>query len=403
MLSGKKILLGVCGGIAAYKVCGLVRELKKLNAEVRVVMTPTSTQFVTPLTFSTLSENEVLVNIFPDDPNSNTNYSVSHIKLALWADLIIIAPATANTIAKITHGFADNLLTSLVLANRCPVALCPSMDVDMYENPATQNNLNNLRERGYHIIEPAEGFLASGLTGKGRLPESDAIIKNITGILKKMDNDLSGKRVLITAGPTREFIDPVRFISNCSSGKMGFALARAAMERGAEVTLVTGPVNINPPKNVKVISINSTEEMFEIVKANASEKDIIIMSAAVSDFTVKNYSEVKIKKDESDLTLELKKTDDILMWLGNNKDSNTVLVGFALETNNETENAKKKLHSKNADMIVLNNPLVDGAGFDTDTNVITIINKKGILENCPKMSKYETAHKIIDYAVEFIK
>lgn len=391
--------MGVCGGIAAYKVCGLVRELKKLNSEVRVIMTPASTQFVSPLTFSTLSENEVLVNMFPADTSANTNYSVSHIKLALWADLILVAPATANTIAKITHGFADNLLTSLILATRCPVALCPSMDVDMYENPATQNNLNILRDRGFFIIEPDAGFLASGLTGKGRLPETETIVKNISEILIDKKKDLTGKNVLITAGPTREFIDPVRYISNRSSGKMGYDLAKAFKERGALVTLVSGPVNIRPQKEIKLIPVNTSAEMFEAVKTNYRQKDIIVMAAAVSDFTIRNYSSIKIKKSEAGLNLELKETDDILAWLGNNKDKGSLLIGFALETNNEIENAKTKLKSKHADMIVLNNPLVEGAGFETDTNIITIIDKKGIIANHPKMSKYETAHKIIDHAL----
>ncbi len=403
MLIGKKILLGVCGGIAAYKACGLVRELKKLNCEVRVVMTPTSTQFVSPLTFSTLSENEVMVNIFPADPSSNTNYSVNHIKLALWADLILIAPATANTIAKITYGFADNLLTSLVLATRCPVALCPSMDVDMYQNHATQNNLNLLRKRGCYIIEPGSGFLASGLTGKGRLPENDIIIKNIETILDNKNKDLTGKKILVTAGPTKEFIDPVRFISNRSSGKMGYELAQAMKERGAEVTLISGTVNINPPDNIELVNINTAEEMFNAVKEHAAGKDIIVMAAAVSDFTVKEYSKNKIKKDESGLSLDLKKTDDILLWLGDNKPGNTVLIGFALETDHEIENAVKKLKAKHADMIILNNPLIEGAGFETDTNIITIIDKDGKTTHYPKLSKRETAHRIIDYALNLIK
>ena len=396
MLKGKKILLGVCGGIAAYKICSLVRELKKLNNEVRVVMTPTSTQFVTPLTFSTLSENEVLVDFFPPNTNTNTNYSVNHIKLSLWADLILIAPATANTIAKITYGFADNLLTSLVLAKRCPVALCPSMDVDMYENPITQKNLSLLRERGFFIIEPETGFLASGLSGKGRLPEISSIIQKIDNILNPK-KDLLGKKVLITAGPTREFIDPVRFISNRSSGKMGYELAKATKERGAEVTLISGPVNLNPIPEVNIINVITAEQMFEEVKKHYSEKDIIIMSAAVSDYTIRNYSTHKLKKEANELNLTLNPTQDILLWLGENKNDKTILIGFALETNNDIDNAIKKLETKKADIIILNNPLIEGAGFETDTNIIKIIDRNKNITEFPKLTKYELAHKIIDY------
>jgi len=396
VLKGKKILLGVCGGIAAYKICSLVRELKKLNNEVRVVMTPTSTQFVTPLTFSTLSENEVLVDFFPPNTNTNTNYSVNHIKLSLWADLILIAPATANTIAKITYGFADNLLTSLVLAKRCPVALCPSMDVDMYENPITQKNLSLLRERGFFIIEPETGFLASGLSGKGRLPEISSIIQKIDNILNPK-KDLLGKKVLITAGPTREFIDPVRFISNRSSGKMGYELAKATKERGAEVTLISGPVNLNPIPEVNIINVITAEQMFEEVKKHYSEKDIIIMSAAVSDYTIRNYSTHKLKKEANELNLTLNPTQDILLWLGENKNDKTILIGFALETNNDIDNAIKKLETKKADIIILNNPLIEGAGFETDTNIIKIIDKNKNITEFPKLTKYELAHKIIDY------
>lgn len=396
MLKGKKILLGVCGGIAAYKICSLVRELKKLNNEVRVVMTPTSTQFVTPLTFSTLSENEVLVDFFPPNTNTNTNYSVNHIKLSLWADLILIAPATANTIAKITYGFADNLLTSLVLAKRCPVALCPSMDVDMYENPITQKNLSLLRERGFFIIEPDTGFLASGLSGKGRLPEISSIIQKIDNILNPK-KDLLGKKVLITAGPTREFIDPVRFISNRSSGKMGYELAKATKERGAEVTLISGPVNLNPIPEVNIINVVTAEQMFEEVKKHYSEKDIIIMSAAVSDYTIRNYSTHKLKKEANELNLTLNPTQDILLWLGENKNDKTILIGFALETNNDIDNAIKKLETKKADIIILNNPLIEGAGFETDTNIIKIIDRNKNITEFPKLTKYELAHKIIDY------
>ncbi len=393
-------MLGVCGGIAAYKICGLVRELKKLNCEVKVVMTESAAKFVTPLTFSTLSENPVMIGLFPETSSSSTDYSVNHIQLALWADLILVAPATANTIAKIAYGFADNLLTSIILANRCPVALCPSMDVDMFENEVTQNNLKLLSGRGFNIIEPGTGFLASGLTGKGRLPDNSEILKGIEKIFLGSTKEFTGKRVVVTAGPTREFIDPVRFISNRSSGKMGYEIARAFAVRGALVTLISGPVDITPPPNVTLIKVNSSKEMFSAVKEK--DADIYVMAAAVSDFTAAEPSKEKIKKEDFGMSIKLSKTDDILAWLGKNK-SSSLLVGFALETNNETENALKKLETKNADIIVLNNPLIEGAGFETDTNIITILDRKGNKLSLPKMSKYDAANQIIDYTIRYSK
>jgi len=411
MLDNKKILLGVCGGIALYKVCGLVRELKKLKADVKVVMTPTSIQFVSPLTFSTLSENEVFVDFFPANQSTTTNASVNHIKLALWADLILIAPATANTIAKIAHGFADNLLTSLVLASKSPVVFSPSMDLDMFENLVTQYNIKTLTARGYKVIEPASGFLASGLSGKGRLPDLDVIVKYVSEIFQTGTShsqedekkDLSGKNILVTAGPTREYIDPVRYISNRSSGKMGFELAKSASKRGANVTLISGKVNLPIPKNINYVPVITSKEMFDSVKDNFANQDIIIMAAAVADFEVKNYSEIKIKKEANEFLLELKKTTDILAWIGQNKTGNSTIVGFALETNDEIKNAQKKLISKNLDMVVINNPLVTGAGFETDTNIITILNKNGEILSYPKMSKEDIANNILDYAINVTK
>jgi phosphopantothenoylcysteine decarboxylase/phosphopantothenate--cysteine ligase len=408
MLANKKILLGTCGGIALYKVCDLVRELKKLNVDVRVVMTSASTRFVSPLTFSTLSENEVFVDMLPANQSTGTDVSVNHIKLALWADLILIAPATANTIAKITHGFTDNLLTSLVLASRSPVVLCPSMDANMFDNAATQDNIRTLKSRGYKIIEPDSGPLASGLSGKGRLPEADTIVKYISKIFQTEPSqddkkDLLGKNILITAGPTHEFIDPVRYISNRSSGKMGFELAKVASKRGANVTLISGKVNLPIPQNVNYIPVITSKEMFESVKDNYASQHIIIMAAAVADYEVQNYSELKLKKDDKDFSLELKKTTDILAWLGRNRTSNSTIVGFALETNNEIANAREKIVSKNIDMVVINNPLVPGAGFETDTNIVTILNKNGEIINYPKMSKEEIANNILDYSITINK
>jgi phosphopantothenoylcysteine decarboxylase / phosphopantothenate---cysteine ligase len=396
MIAGKKILVGICGGIAAYKICYLIRELIKQGCEVKIMMTPQATQFITPLTLSTLSGNEVYVNMFPESKDSNTNYSVNHIKLALWADIMVIAPATANTIAKAANGIADNLLTSIILASRSPVLFAPSMDLDMYDSDITRSNLNKIRGvLNYYVIEPESGPLASGLSGKGRLPEITQIIDEIDKILN-YKRDLSGKKILITAGPTREPIDPVRFLSNKSSGKMGFALAKAAVNRGAEVTLIAGPVNLITPINVNRINVTTSDEMFEAVKQNSENKEIIIMSAAIADFKPEKVYPNKIKKN-SDLNqnLELIKTIDILKYLGENKKKN-MLVGFAVETDNELIYAKEKLKSKNLDMIVVNNPLHEGAGFDVDTNIVTIIKNDGKETHLEKLPKIEVANKILD-------
>ena len=413
MLTNKKILLGVCGGIALYKVCNLVRELKKSGADVKVVMTPAAAQFVLPTTFSVLSENEVFGDFLPATQSAAADTSVNHINLALWADLILIAPATANTIAKIAHGFADNLLTSLVLANRSPVVLSPSMDAAMLENQATQDNIRILNSRGYKIIEPDSGYLASGLSGKGRLPEPNEIVKYVSELLQSgtsqdivsqdRQKDLAGKNLLITAGPTREYIDPVRYISNRSSGKMGFELAKAASKRGANVTLISGEVSLPIPQNINYVPVVTSKEMFDSVKDNLLHKDIVIMAAAVADYEVKNYSEIKIKKRDADFSLELKKTPDILAWIGQHRPANSTIVGFALETNDEVINAQKKLVSKNIDMIVVNNPLTPGAGFGTDTNIIKILNKNGEVADYPKMSKEDSANNILSYIIAATK
>jgi phosphopantothenoylcysteine decarboxylase / phosphopantothenate---cysteine ligase len=403
MFKGKKILVGLCGGIAAYKTCSLVRELKKLEAEVRVIMTPAAANFVSPLIFSTLSGNGVVINMFPDNPSSNTSYSVDHISLSIWADVTIVAPATANTLAKLSHGFADNMLTSIILAARSPVIVAPSMDVDMYENPITQENIERLKKHGFIVVEPECGFLASGLFGRGRLPENDVLIHEIAKVFYMGKQDLKDKNILISAGPTQEFIDPVRFISNRSSGKMGFALAKAASLRGANVTLVTGPVKIQPPVGIKTINVISSNEMFETIKSLYKDNDVSIMAAAVSDFKPESTQSKKIKKEKnkSSFSFEFQKTQDILGYLGNKKEKQ-ILIGFAVETDDEIKNAEDKLRNKNLDMIILNNPLLEGAGFDVDTNIVTILSKNGDIEKIDKKPKSELAHIILDRIIPLL-
>lgn len=397
-LKDKKILLGISGGIAAYKCCELVRLYKKSGAEVKVIMTPSALNFVSPVTLSALSGNEVMINMFPET-NAELSETVEtktwHIYTGLWADVFVIAPATANTIAKIVHGIGDNFLTTTVLSARCPVIISPAMDEDMYLNEATSRNVSELKELGYWVIEPESGELASGLSGIGRLPEPETIFNETLKLLNGVKKDLEGKKILITAGPTYEPIDLVRFIGNYSSGKMGFALAKAASQRGAEVMLICGPTLLKTPRNVNRIDINTAAEMFEAVKGQLDGVDAVIMSAAVADFKPKDIKSEKIKKTESNLTIETEKTTDILEYLGKNK-KDYILVGFALETRNETEYAIDKLKRKNLDIIVVNNPKIKGAGFGTDTNVITIIDKDLKTESFDKMTKFEAANKILD-------
>jgi phosphopantothenoylcysteine decarboxylase/phosphopantothenate--cysteine ligase len=399
-LRDKKILLGVSGGIAAYKICELVRLFKKNEAEVRVIMTPSAVNFVSPVTLSALSGNEVLINMFPD-VNPETTETVEtktwHIYTGLWADVFIIAPATANTIAKIVHGISDNFLTSTVLASRCPLIVVPSMDEDMYLNQITQNNISKLKEFGYSVMKPESGELASGLSGIGRMPEPQTIFDYTSDFLKGKKKDLTGKKILVTAGPTYEPIDEVRFIANYSSGKMGFQIAKAASLRGAEVTLITGPSYLETPIHVNRINVNTSEEMFNAVKEEFNGKDCIIMSAAVADFKPKESIKGKIKKSQiANLIIETEKTKDILEFLGKNK-KDVYLVGFALETDNEIENAKAKLKQKNLDLIVVNNPRTEGAGFGTDTNVAVLIDKNMKELKTGKMTKFELANIILDY------
>ncbi|MBN8585667.1 MAG: bifunctional phosphopantothenoylcysteine decarboxylase/phosphopantothenate--cysteine ligase CoaBC [Ignavibacteria bacterium] len=398
-LKGKKILLGISGGIAAYKCCELVRLYKKSGAEVKVIMTPSALNFVSPVTLSALSGNEVMINLFPDvDPNRSSTVETKtwHIYTGLWADIFVIAPATANTIAKIVHGISDNFLTSTVLSARSPILISPAMDEDMYLNEATSGNVSALKELGYYVIEPESGELASGLSGVGRLPEPETIYEHTVNVLSGAVKDLEGKKILITAGPTYEPIDDVRFIGNYSSGKMGFSLALAAVQRGADVTLVAGPVSLKTPRHVNRIDVNTAQEMFSAVKANLNGKDIVIMSAAVADYKPKNIHKGKIKKTAGEnIVIETERTDDILEYAGKNN-SGFKLIGFALETENEIEYALNKIKRKNLDMIVVNNPKVEGAGFKTDTNVITIIHKNGNKTEYPKMTKFEAAQKILD-------
>ena len=398
MLKNKKILVGVTGGISVYKMCTVVRLLKKAGAHVRVMMTQSATQFVTPLTFSTLSQEEVTVSLWPESNRSTTGLGIKHIDLGLWADAMLIAPATANMIAKVARGIADDVVSSTVLALRCPLLVAPAMDTDMYLNEATQENLTLLRERGCHVLAPVEGELASGLVGPGRLPEPDAIIAFVESIVKKTPRDLQGRKILVTAGPTHEPIDPVRFIGNRSSGKMGFAIANAAAQRGARVTLITGPVALATPKNVTRIDIETAEQMREAVMIHAKKCDAIIMSAAIADYTPKKPAVNKIKKDESPtsgLTLELKPTSDILSDLGSKKNG-AILVGFALETQNELANAKEKLRKKNLDLIVLNSTRDEGSAFGAETNVVTLIGKNGKVEKLSKMPKFDVATEILN-------
>ncbi|MCU7496760.1 MAG: bifunctional phosphopantothenoylcysteine decarboxylase/phosphopantothenate--cysteine ligase CoaBC [Ignavibacteria bacterium] len=389
--SGKKIILGVTGGIAAYKSCLLARLLVKLGAEVRVIMTPSALEFVTPLTFSTLTGNEVIVNIFPETQKNGVSLKTWHIEYALWADLMIIAPLTVNSLAKIVHGFADNALTTVVAALRCPLVAAPAADVDMYNNKVTQENLKILKAMAY-IVEPEEGFLASGLSGLGRMAEPEKILEASELVLAGFSKDLEGKNILVTAGPTYEDIDPVRFIGNRSSGKMGFQIAKAASLRGARVTLVSGPTAETAYPGIKQLKVRSAAEMKKAVDKNLSESDILVMAAAVADYRPESVAAKKIKKEENIKSIELTKTEDIL---GSIEKGDKKIVGFALETDNEFGNAKDKLTRKKLDMIVLNSLKDKSAGFEFDTNKVTIITKEGKIKEYPLMSKFLTANYIL--------
>lgn len=398
MLRGKHILVGVTGGIAAYKVCYLVRDLRKAGADVKVIMTEAAGKFVTPLTFSALSGHDVAGDLWTLNQSTGSDIGTQHIALANWADVFVIAPASANTIAKMTYGLSDNLLTIVALASRCPIVLAPTMDADMYLNPVTQQNIDALQERGYVVVPPEEGELASGLKGPGRLPELQIIIDTLERVLSTSAQDLKGKRILVTAGPTHEAIDPVRFIGNRSSGKMGFALANAAALRGAHVVLVTGPVQLETPRNVTRVDVESAEQMYGAVTARARTSDAVLMAAAVADFRPQAPVNNKIKKEagKKQVSLALTETQDILLALGRKKKRGTLLVGFALETQDELRNAQEKLKKKNLDLIVLNSLKDKGAGFGGDTNVVTIVDKKGKVEKLPLMLKFDVANEILN-------
>ncbi len=394
MLKGKTILLGVTGGIAAYKAAALASALVKLNAAVEVVMTENATKFITPLTFEQLTGRRTMVDTF----DRNFSHQVEHISLAERTDLIIIAPATANVCAKLAHGLADDMLTTTVLACKCPKLIAPAMNTGMYENPVTQDNLDKLRHYGWEVIEPASGRLACGAVGKGKMPEPEDLVQHILRHIA-FPHDLAGKKVLVTAGPTQESLDPVRYLSNHSTGKMGYAIAKMAMLRGAEVTLVTGPTAITPPPFVNVVSIRSAQEMFEAVAKAAPDSDFIIKAAAVADYTPEVYSDNKMKKKDADLSIPLKRTQDILKYLGENRREGQIICGFSMETQNMLENSREKLTKKGVQMICANNLKQAGAGFGVDTNVITMITADDTTE-LPLLSKEAAANAILDKLVQ---
>ncbi len=392
IFAGKKILLGVTGCIAAYKSAYLIRELVKRGAEVKVVMTPSASEFISPLTLSVLSKNNVITNTFTPIQNGKQFQSTWHIDYAVWADIMIIAPATVNTIAKIAHGFADNALTTLAIARRTPLLIAPAADSDVYENKITKDNLNKLKEYGCFLVDAESGELASGLSGYGRLAENAKIIDAAELILSGYSKDLIGKNILVTAGPTFEDIDPVRFIGNRSSGKMGYQIAKAASLRGANVTLISGPSNEKIYQEIKLIKIRSAKEMKNLVDLEFAGNDILVMAAAVADYKPVSISPKKIKKEEKLSSIKLEVTEDILAAV---KKNNKIVIGFALETDNELNNAGKKLKSKNLDLIVLNSLRDKNSGFETDTNKITIINSSGEVNNFDLQSKFQAANIIL--------
>lgn len=390
MLTGKTVLLGVTGSIAAYKIAYLASALKKLHANVHVLMTRNATQFITPVTFETLTGNRCPVDTF----DRNFEFQVEHVSLAKQADVALIAPASANVIGKLAHGIADDMLTTTIMACKCKKILSPAMNTNMYENPVVQDNLDILRHYGYEVVEPDTGRLACGDTGAGKMPEPEVLLQYI---LKEIafPKDLMGMKVLVTAGPTQEALDPVRYITNHSSGKMGYALAKMAMLRGAEVTLVSGPAAIEPPMFVKVVPVVSAAEMFEQVAEISEQQDIIIKAAAVADYRPVSVSQEKIKKFDQSMSIPLEKTDDILQYLGEQKRPGQFLCGFSMETENMIGNSRAKLYKKNLDMVAANNLKVAGAGFQVDTNVLTLITREEDV-SLQRMSKEDAANRILD-------
>ena len=394
MLKDKTVLLGVTGSIAAYKIAYLASALKKLHADVHVLMTKNAVNFINPITFETLTGNKCLVDTF----DRNFEYSVEHVSLAKKADIVMIAPASANVIGKVAHGIADDMLTTTVMACRCKKFIAPAMNTNMYENPIVQDNLKILQVYGYGVVDPAVGYLACGDTGAGKMPEPEVLLQYI---LKEVqyEKDLKGKKILVTAGPTREAIDPVRYITNHSTGKMGYAIAKTAALRGAEVTLVSGPAEVEPPMFVNFVPVVTAKDMFEAVTGRSDEMDAVIKAAAVADYRPKFVNTEKTKKKDGDMAIELERTDDILKWLGEHKKDSQFLCGFSMETEHMLENSRAKLKKKNLDMIVANNLKVAGAGFGTDTNVVTMIRENKETE-LPIMSKEEVAGAILDEIFE---
>ena len=390
MLKGKSVLLGVTGSIAAYKIANLASSLVKLHADVTVLMTENATNFINPFTFETLTKNKCLIDTF----DRNFQYSVEHVSIAKKADIALIAPASANVIGKIAGGIADDMLTTTIMACKCKVMIAPAMNTNMYENPILQDNLDKLRRFGYEIIEPDSGYLACGDTGKGKMPSEEVLLEYILREIA-CEKDLTGKKVLVTAGATLERIDPVRFISNHSTGKMGYAIAKNAMLRGADVVLVTGRATAKVPMFVRVVPIESAKEMFEAVKEESTDADIIVKAAAVADYRPRNVATEKIKKKAEDASISLERTDDILGYLGEHRKKGQFLCGFSMETENMLENSRGKLERKHLDMIVANNLKTQGAGFGTDTNVVTLI-MKDTCQELPIMSKDDVAAAIFD-------
>lgn len=390
MLKGKTVVLAVSGSIAAYKIASLASALKKLHANVQVLMTKNAVNFINPITFESLTGNKCLVDTF----DRNFQYSVEHVALAKQADVVLVAPASANVIGKIAHGIADDMLTTTVMACKCKKIIAPAMNTNMFDNPILQDNLKILEHYGYEVISPAVGYLACGDTGAGKMPEPELLLQYILREIA-YEKDMQGKRVLVTAGPTQESIDPVRFITNHSTGKMGYAIAKMCMLRGAEVTLVSGPTSIAKPEFVHVVDVVTAKAMYEEVTKRAKDQDIIIKAAAVADYRPKSVSSEKMKKKDDDLAIPMERTDDILKFLGEHKKEHQFLCGFSMETENMLENSRKKLEKKHLDMIVANNLKVEGAGFAGDTNVVTIITGQEEV-SLGKMTKEETALRILD-------
>ena len=397
MLTGKTIVLGVTGSIAAYKIANLASMLVKLNADVHVIMTQNATHFITPMTFETLTNNKCIVDTF----DRNFNFDVKHVSLAKRGDLFLVAPCTANVIGKVANGICDDMLTTTIMATKAPVLFSPAMNTGMWENPVLQDNLKKLQHYGYHVIEPVVGRLACGDTGSGKMPSEETLLEHILLHLAR-EKDLKGKRLLITAGPTQEAIDPVRFISNRSSGKMGYALAKMAVLRGAQVTLVSGPVSIAPFAGIEMVAVRSAQQMFEAVSERSTDSDVVIMCSAVADYKPVSYSEQKMKKGDNDMSIPLTRTQDILGWLGDHKQAGQVLVGFSMETENLIENSRRKLTKKHADLICANSIASEQTGFAVDTNKVTLITQENITE-LPLCTKEETADLILDSIKDYIK